>query len=234
MAIRPAYPWTHDDITVQAFNEAWEIVKNDLSPLPRFPDLMRTVLRDIIVYANLNQDFGSSADDLRRHYNRPLRSFETASTKLQADLLFEGYLNTELAIIRNEIAFGAANSEAIFHANNALKAAGRLLHSYQDFYFHGIRRDGAGGSEFNLRPGFKAWTGSPVQTGNPFSRGCFFPCSWGSTLRPGEHGYGEPVGTGTHEKEARFNAAKIFCRNQLVVFVRSWWSAYGAIYPFGC
>ena len=92
---------------------------------------------------------------------------------------------------------------------------------------------GAGGSEFNLRSGFKPWTGSPVQTGNPFSRGFFFPCSWGSALTPGEHGYGEPVGTGTAEKEPRFAAARADCRNQLVTVIRSWWAAYGKLFLFG-
>lgn len=230
--ITKAYAWTHDNITDQAFEEAWNLVKGGLSPAPACPDQVRDVLLDIVAQANLDQDSGAAANDLRRHYNRPLVSNETVAMKLAADASYAAYLAAEDRTVATEIAAGAIDGNPIGHANLALQAAGRLLHSFQDFYFHGIRRDGAGGSEFNLRAGFKAWTGSPVQTGDPTHRGFFFPCSWGSIWKPGEHGYGEPVGTGTAEKEARFRAARITCRTWLVPFLQAWWAAYGRVYAF--
>ncbi|MFZ2959632.1 MAG: hypothetical protein WA705_22325 [Candidatus Ozemobacteraceae bacterium] len=228
--VHAAYPWTHYDITDQAFEDAWNCVFVQLSPRPASPSKMKAALRNVIATANLKQDSGKASDDLRRHYNRMLISGESASSKLQADAEYAAYVRSEESTVTTEIAFGPKSTNRLAHANAALEAAGRVLHAYQDFYFHAIRRDGAGGSEFLLAKGFKAWTGNPVQVGDPTNRGNFYPCSWKSALKPGEHGYGEPVGTGTKEKTARFNAARQYCAAKLVIFIKAWWAAYGAIY----
>jgi len=225
--IRPAYSWTHENITETAFNDAWNAVFPTLSPRPT--EAMKCRLRDIIVSANKKQDSGDAANDLRRHYNR-LTSASTFSAKMAVDQAFADYLTAEESLVIRHLTFGAAAPDAWIHADTALQAAGRVLHGYQDFYFHAIRRDGAGGWAFNLRSGFKAWTGSPRQTGNPRNRGNFFPCSWTSIWNPGEHGLGEPVGTGTNEKDARWAAAKEYCQVTLQWFIPAWWSAYGRVY----
>ena len=126
--IRPAYSWTHENITETAFNDAWNAVFPTLSPRPT--EAMKCRLRDIIVSANKKQDSGDAANDLRRHYNR-LTSASTFSAKMAVDQAFADYLTAEESLVIRHLTFGAAAPDAWIHADTALQAAGRVLHGYR-------------------------------------------------------------------------------------------------------
>jgi len=115
----------------------------------------------------------------------------------------------------------------------ALKALGRLSHSWQDFYAHAIRSDGTGGNENSPAPGWVAWTyvdpatGKPAPvTGSPEDTSDFNPSSYGNF--DSEHPkYKEPLIKDGAEYKARYDAAQAYTQSQFQQMIPQWWAKCG-------
>jgi RHS repeat-associated protein len=126
-----------------------------------------------------------------------------------------------------------------------LRILGALLHSWQDFFAHAVRRDQLGNTHPVERtrtrdPGFRVrftgssdadWPGFSAfevgTTGTPRSRGSFMPSSFGGLMDStnAEHPSArEPIKVGTNEYDMRLAAAKSFVQGQLSVMLGSWWN----------
>lgn len=189
----------HGDITGKALD------KVDLWHLPGGgPDVgCLLYIYSTLRKANTDQDLlGSLASgDLRRHYVRPNKKGETDADKRAADRAYMEYISTE----QNN--FWADLSKGTGGCDEALKALGRMDHSFQDFFGHAIRRD----------DGFDAW--SEGMTGDPYDRDDFWPPS------KKEHGWREPVRGA--EKRKRKEAAINFSAQQLygAGWFGKWWAS---------
>jgi len=114
----------------------------------------------------------------------------------------------------------------------ALRSLGLLTHSFQDFYSHGIRKDGGGattptgGSSGSDFPGWSAF--SEGVTGSPDNMNIFVPCTfnWLSVVGGGdlEHpSSGEPI-VGP-EYWSRYYAAISYTASKLPNRMTRWWDA---------
>ncbi|NLH74601.1 MAG: RHS repeat-associated core domain-containing protein, partial [Verrucomicrobia bacterium] len=170
-------------------------------------------IQKILLDANDSQDgwgVGGNLWDNYRHYNR-----DTTQTGVVGDTAYGNYLASEQAEFATKLQNPTkANCKA------ALQALGRLSHSWQDFFIHSIRRDGLGGKENSSFPGWTAW--SVGVTGNPSSRGNFFPSSY-SVTGGGEHPpTDEPVLPSSAEWQPRFNGALTYTTQEFMGTLFQW------------
>jgi hypothetical protein len=109
-----------------------------------------------------------------------------------------------------------ASAPSLQDCQNALQAAGRLSHSWQDYYAHGVVLQ-TGGHTHTL------WTASPAITGSPDNiagtGGQIAPSSWGGFLNPGEHGWSEVGGA---EGTARQAAARQYVAGRFQPLLYQW------------
>lgn len=87
--------------------------------------------RRVLVRANTDQDQGESFDDLRRHFNR-----EPNQSRQDAGQAWNDYVVSEFE------AFDNAMDSDPPHCEEALKALGRVSHSLQDYWAHGVGNNG--------------------------------------------------------------------------------------------
>jgi hypothetical protein len=204
----------HATLTTLSFWEAIYVLGSQ-SGTPCQQKMLHTLVR-----ANEMQDWVHSFS-LRRHYNRSIWD-DSEGAKLAADQDYEQYL------VREKIRFtlSLAPTPSSSGCWRALRALGRMSHSWQDFYAHAIRRDGQGGIEPgspSSAEGWLAWskgvTGSPEPTA---SRVNFWPSSY-SMLGGGEHPpFSEPVVWGGAEYLARRDGAEVFVEHQFVDYLGRW------------
>ena len=170
-----------------------------------------------LVHANTWQDI-LHPFDLRRHYNRSIWA-DGFDAKLQADQAYEDYLGLERGRFDRVLGQPATRLTCWY----ALRALGRMTHSWQDFYAHAIRRDGQGGIEPGSpspAEGWLAW--SQGVTGTPLSRGNFWPSSY-SIFGGGEHpAWTEPIVHDGAEYFARRDGAEVFVQQQFVDYLGRW------------
>jgi hypothetical protein len=204
----------HADLTALSFTDAMYVLGNPVAP-PCWDRMRKT-----LVHANVWQDIWGNFD-LKRHYNRRI-SDEADSRKEAADRDYEAYLLQQEIRFRVSLSFSPAG----IGCWRSLRALGRLMHSWQDFYAHGIRRDGGGGPETgspSTAEGWLAWTKGV--TGAPYPaplRSAFWPSSY-SLLGGGEHPpTQEPIVHGGAEYLARYNAALDYSRQQLEGHLPIW------------
>jgi hypothetical protein len=204
----------HADLTTLSFTDAMYVLGNQVAP-PCWERMRRT-----LVHANVWQDIWGFFD-MRRHYNREV-SDEEDSQKEAADRNYETYL------LREEIRFrmSLSPSPSGIGCWRSLRALGRMVHSWQDFYAHAIRRDGGGGPEpgsLSDAEGWLAWTKGVTGTPRPSaSRSRFWPSSY-SLVGGGEHPpAAEPIVHGGAEYLARYNAARDYSRQQLEARLPLW------------
>lgn len=201
----------HREITVASFESATAGMDFKSS------SISKDEVRDIIFTANHGQDLFHLLDN-HRHYNRNKRE-----DRDNADQAYADYLTQENR--------GFVNDLAEHKCKKALKALGRLSHSWQDFFAHAIRRDGQGGRENSRSPGWEAW--SVGVTGTPDQRGSFAPSSF-SFFGGGEHPtLTEPLKKGKRnavggydgrEYNARKEAAKAYTTGQFNTYLGQWLS----------
>ena len=201
----------HADLTTLSFTDAMYVLGNPAAP-PCWERMRRT-----LVHANVWQDFWGFFD-MRRHYNREV-SDEEDSQKEAADRNYETYL------LREEITFrlSLSSSPAGIGCWRSLRALGRMMHSWQDFYAHAIRRDGEGGLEPGSPSSAEGWLAwSQGVTGTPESRFRFWPSSY-SLFGGGEHPpTEEPIVHGGAEYLARYSAALDYSRQQFEAHLPFW------------
>jgi len=204
----------HATLTTLSFWEAMYVLDNP-GGTPCQQKMLRT-----LVHANTWQDI-LHPFDLRRHYNRSIWDGERAE-KREADFAYDRYLLDE------KLRFTLSLAPSPSHSGcwRALRALGRMTHSWQDFYAHAIRRDGQGGIEPGSpspAQGWLAWsegvTGSPEPAA---SRINFWPSSY-SIFGGGEHpAWSEPVVHGGAEYLARRDGAEVFVEHQFVDYLARW------------
>lgn len=152
----------HGTLTRNSLNTALEGLT------PPVNEKCRKEIREALVAANISQDRGSAGDGLPRHFNRSGFVTETAQELQQwraaARDAYGRYLQDE------EVSFNH-----IPECWDRLKALGQLIHSWQDYYGHGV----------HTSQGFV----DPI-TGSPSGFTDFWPSSY-----PGEHkdNWTEPV-----------------------------------------
>jgi RHS repeat-associated protein len=198
----------HHTLTTMALGS----VSGWLGTTPRCISRIEKILLD----ANDSQDgwgVGGNLWDNYRHYNR-----DTTQTGEVGDTAYGNYLAREQVEFATKLQNPTkANCKA------ALQALGRLSHSWQDFFIHGIRRDGLGGNENSSFPGWTAW--SVGVTGDPSSRENFFPSSY-SVTGGGEHpSTTEPVLANSAEWQQRFNGALTFTIQEFMATLFQWINA---------
>jgi RHS repeat-associated protein len=141
----------------------------------------RRIALNVIEEANVGQDFGSapggpSSDPGEQNYRHFVRRPRQGPDHAIAE--YHSYLGTEECLFKSSVA--TATSESCLEA---LRALGRLTHSWQDFYAHAVRR----------KPPMLPLWGTGTETGDP-RRPTFGvkPPSW-SWPFGGEHGLSEPA-----------------------------------------
>ncbi len=149
----------HKDLTVNALNTA--LAQQSLS------EACKSKIRDILVDANEGQDKGAAANEMFRHFNRKYIKGETPQEVAQGR-----------ASARREYAGYTMGEEMSFYfipdCWERLKTLGRVSHSWQDYYAHGI----------HTSRGFV----DPIG-GSPRSFGEFWPSSYNAwnAWESGEH-----------------------------------------------
>ena len=190
--------------------------------------LLRWMLKTL-VDENLHQDGigpgGFSFED-KRHYNRHVQPHGNVGQEnydrfgLEADDEYGDYLSQEKRTFKSSLESGGKNG-----CKEALKALGRISHSWQDFYMHAIRRDGLGGKENSYWPGWTAF--SDGKSGSPDARGEFYPSSFSALAtgkKSGEHPgwFREPILSSSPEWAPRYNGALDYTTKQYEVMLPEW------------
>jgi RHS repeat-associated protein len=188
-------PWgsQHMDLTVNALNTALASVRD--KPSAKCKDKMAKVL----VEANEGQDSGDGYSDFSRHFNRQYFKGETPQQVQQRRTTARNAYTTYLA--SEEVSFNY-----IPECWERLKALGRLSHSWQDFYAHGI----------HTSRGFV----DPM-SGSPSNPGDFWPSSYNSWhgWDEGEHpNREEPVAVSSQ----RYNQAEAYTALRFRSMLENW------------
>jgi hypothetical protein len=176
---------------------------------PAFRPCYKRIIQ-VVVAANIGQDHGSAKNDLKRHFNRP-KDQPTGSQAAAYIGAYTRYLADEENNFHTPLIMetpGKPECEA------ALKALGRLMHSWQDYYAHAVVLK-ANGHTHTL------WTATPPVVGNPDQpaggSGTIVPSSYGVGF--GEHGLGEVTG---QEAVVRQRAESTFVSQQLTSLMGKW------------
>ncbi|MDT9201221.1 RHS repeat-associated core domain-containing protein, partial [Limnospira sp. PMC 1042.18] len=164
--------------------------------------------------------------DSRRHYSirvwfGPNPSLTSAS-RMALDQGYQNYLLEEYSEFLNRL-----NDPNKSNCRKALYSLGKMTHSWQDFFAHGIRRDGLGpenpdgGSE---NSNYRGWVAFRVGvTGDPENRSNFSPASW-APYRNLEHPpFGEPLINGSAEFWQRRYAAREYVMGKYEAMLVTWW-----------
>jgi RHS repeat-associated protein len=153
---------------------------------------------------------GGSLWDNRRHYNR-----DVSQTGAEGEAGYHTYLREETMRF-----VGGTIEHTTPTCRRALWSLGRIMHSWQDFYMHAIRRDGQGGRENSNFPGWTAWSVGII--GNPDVNHALYPSSF-DIRGGGEHPVGaEPVLPSSPEFSARYGAALTYTSPKVAHLLRVW------------
>ena len=197
------WPDTHETLTRNSMEQAFPRAKYGHDPCYDY-------ILDRLIPANRNQDSGSAANELWRHYNRPIDNPPNSKMQ-QYNNLFRGYVAQELQAWQDN---SGADNPTCNDCNAALDALGRVSHTWQDYYAHAVLTTNGEASP--------AWTATPPVTGSPdrMSR-ALKPSSWRGVFQPGEHGWSEPGGRGG-ELDPRTRDATSFVAGKLKSMLPDW------------
>ncbi|MDI9382262.1 MAG: RHS repeat-associated core domain-containing protein [Verrucomicrobiota bacterium] len=188
-------PWgsQHKDLTINALNTALASLRDKPS------DKCKSKMADILVEANEGQDSGAGYSDFSRHFNREYYKGETPQQVQQRRTAARDAYTAYLA--GEEVSFNY-----IPECWERLKALGRLSHSWQDYYAHGI----------HTSRGFV----DPMNA-SPSSPGEFWPSSYNSWRGWGEGEHpnrGEPVEVSSQ----RYNQAEAYTALRFRRMLENW------------
>jgi len=168
------------------------------------------------VEANVGQDAGAAPGGSpwdpgelnERHFCR-----RHGESPTQAIAAYTGYLTYETSLFSSLVAKTPITSQDCLEA---LRALGRVSHSWQDYYAHAVR---------NGTPLLPLW-GTGVPTGNPNAPSpAIKPPSFGWPFG-GEHGWSEPASRdGSGGETLRRAEAIAFVADQYAALLPGWYSA---------
>ena len=210
-------------------HEALTKIAFDAVELETTPRCLQRMLK-VLVKANVGQDnIGPDGPSFKseRHYNRSVQPQGNVGQKRYAEFgqaaddEYGKYLRYEQDHEWNP-GLEAGGKKG---CRQALKALGRLSHSWQDFFMHAIRRDGQGGKENSYWPGWTAF--SQGKTGTPDARGEFYPSSFSalaSGKKSGEHPgwFREPISFSSPEWSPRYQGAREYTTTRFMTMLPEW------------
>ena len=183
----------HQKITRKALEMVWNDLPHWLSKH------CKKRIEEHLVKANVSQDKDDALTDFKRHFNRKFYQNETQIEAIQRRVdAFKEYINYVYS--EEELFYGSSDCW------ERLDALGRVSHSWQDYYAHGIHSLG-----IFLDP----------ISGNPLNPGNFWPSSYNSPYKPksGEHNnWKEPVKVSS----IRYNQAVEFTANKFRTMLKDW------------
>jgi RHS repeat-associated protein len=225
--VDPAGLWkgkTHSLLTGQSFANAFPIISDDSR-------LCADTVLAWLKHWNLDQDKGDNFNDMKRHFNRTVKSYpsmkEVNAHTQEWITKFNNYLVFENRQFENALVHRQPTQ---VECEDALKSLGHLTHSWQDYYAHALTITGpatynrAGIS--SLKTSKILWTGSPQITGSPDNPagtgGAISPSSFSLSSFGGEHGINEVDEDYPAEGSARKADAIAFVATKYRPMLSSW------------
>jgi hypothetical protein len=214
--------YDHTSITENAFFLAINYL---ILPVP---GEVRANIVERIVDGNLAQDYSANILMGEKHFSVRLYSKKNLTLnhtkRIQARDDYKKYLDSEISNF-DELLSKPSKKKC----KKALRSLGLLTHSWQDFFSHGIRKDGAGSTNLDGGSSGSDWPGwaafSEGVTGTPDDMALFVPCTfnWLSMTGGGDLEHpsdGEPI-VGP-EYWARKNAAINYTVDKLPQRMERW------------